>query len=81
MAMTEMKKKYTLEELDEERRQIEKEFEGAETVEPGELIFDPNLKIRIITNEEYEERRLRPTPEEQAAAAAENPKLADEDRR
>jgi hypothetical protein len=68
MAMTRMKKKYTVEELDQERREIEKEFEGAEAVEPVELIFDPNLTIRLITDEEYEERRLRPTPEEQAAA-------------
>jgi hypothetical protein len=27
------------------------------------------VKIRLITDEEYEERRLRPTPEEQRAAA------------
>jgi hypothetical protein len=29
------------------------------------------MKIRLITDEEYEERRLRPTPEEQAAAERE----------
>jgi hypothetical protein len=66
MAMTE-KEKYTLEELEEERRQIEKEFKGAGTVE---LIVDPNLQIRIISDEEAERRRLRPSPEEQAAEAA-----------
>lgn len=66
MAMTRMKKKYTIEELDQERQEIEKEFEGAETVEG---IVNPNVKIRLITDEEYEERRLRPTPEEQAEAA------------
>jgi hypothetical protein len=65
--MTRIKKKYTVEELDQERREIEKEFEGAETVEG---IVNPNVRIRLITDEEYEERRLRPTPEEQAAAAA-----------
>lgn len=68
MAMTEMKKKYTVEELDQERREIEKEFEGAETVEG---IVNPNVKVRIITDEEAERIRLRPSPEEQRAAAAE----------
>jgi hypothetical protein len=69
MTKMEMRKKYTLAELDQERREIEKEFEGAETDKPGEFVFDPNLQIRIITDEEYEERRLRPTPEEKRAAA------------
>ena len=66
MTMTKTKKKYTIEELDQERREIEKEFEGAETFEG---IINPNVTIGIITDEEYEERRLRPSPEEQAEAA------------
>jgi hypothetical protein len=55
MAMTKTKKTYTLAELEEERREIEKEFEGAE---PVEVIFDPNLKITHITDEEAEKLRL-----------------------
>lgn len=71
MTKMETRKKYTLAELDQERREIEKEFEGAETIEPVELIFDPNLKIRRISDEEAERIRLRPSPEEQRAAAEE----------
>jgi hypothetical protein len=55
MAMAETKKTYTLEELDQERREIEEEFEGAE---PVEVIIDPNLKITYITDEEAEKLRL-----------------------
>lgn len=63
MTMTEMKKKYTLAELDQERREIEEEFEGAE---PVEVIIDPNLKISFITDEEAEKLRLPPETDDDA---------------
>lgn len=55
MTKMETRKKYTLAELDQERREIEKEFEGAE---PVEVIFAPGLKITHITDEEAEKLRL-----------------------
>lgn len=58
MTMTEIKKKYSLAELDQERREIEEEFEGAETIE---IIVAPDLKISYITDEEAERLRLPPT--------------------
>jgi hypothetical protein len=69
-------KKFTLAELEQERREIEEEFEGAETVE---LIVDPNLTIGFITDEEAERLRLPPEPDDDPEAA--RAKLADEDRR
>jgi hypothetical protein len=59
-------KKFTLAELEQERREIEKEFEGAETIE---IIVDPDLTIGFITDEEAEKLRLRPAPGEGADAA------------
>jgi hypothetical protein len=49
MANMEMKKTYSLAELEQERREIEEEFEGAE---PIEIEIDPNLKVTILTPEE-----------------------------
>jgi hypothetical protein len=63
--LAETKKPYTLVELDQERREIEKEFEGAE---PIEVIFAPDLKITHITDEEAEKLRLRPESNDGADA-------------
>jgi hypothetical protein len=49
MAMMETKKTYTQEELDQERREIEAEFEGGEEIE---IIVDPDVKITFLTAEE-----------------------------
>jgi hypothetical protein len=67
MSMTKTKKEF-LAELDQERREIEKEFEGAE---PVEVIFAPNLKIRHISDEEAEKLRLPPEADDGAEGAPE----------
>lgn len=49
MTRMEMKKTYSLAELEQERREIEEEFEDAE---PVDIEIDPNMKVIILTPEE-----------------------------